>query len=351
MKDDPRNGLTNDHLIRAASEGCAESRLLMTRRAMLGVTASLFSWACMPRFAEAATSDARLLVVVLRGGMDGVNVCVPIGDLAYPSMRGSIAIDAAETIHLDGFFGLHPAMTKFGAMYGAGEASIVHATCVPLRNRSHFDAQDNLENGLPSNNVANPTGWLNRLLSALPAGTPIKSAGAIQIGEAPLILRGPAPVLGWSPTWFDSVEDPMLSSIQSLFSARDPQMADMLDLGLKAHRLATSVDVDDGDIGDLRKAFRGAARLLAAPDGPRIAVLSVGGWDTHSPTRAARRVISPGCWAASTWRWTTSRPIPGRRGRRAWSSAPPSSAARFTSMAMVAPITALARWRCSRVAR
>jgi uncharacterized protein (DUF1501 family) len=236
----------------------------------------------MPRFAEAATSDARLLVVVLRGGMDGVNVCVPFGDPAYASMRGSIAIPAASTIPLDGFFGLHPAMPKFGAMYGAGQASIVHATCTPLRNRSHFDAQDNLENGLPSNNAANPTGWLNRLLSALPEGTPIKSAGAIQIGEAPLILRGPAPVLGWSPTWFDSVEDPTLSSIQSLFSARDPQMADMLDLGLKAHHLATSVDVDDGDIGDLRKAYRGAARLLAAPDGPRIAVLSVGGWDTHS---------------------------------------------------------------------
>ena len=82
-----------DRLQRAACEGCAESRLLMSRRAMLGVTAGLFSWAFMPRFAEAAAGDdPRLLVVVLRGGMDGVIDCVPFGDQHYVSMRGDIAI-------------------------------------------------------------------------------------------------------------------------------------------------------------------------------------------------------------------------------------------------------------------
>ena len=68
------NHALDERLQRAASEGCEESRLLMSRRAMLGVTAGLFSWACMPRWAEAATDDPRLLVVVLRGGMDGINV-------------------------------------------------------------------------------------------------------------------------------------------------------------------------------------------------------------------------------------------------------------------------------------
>ena len=69
----------------------------------------------------------------------------------------------------------------------------MHATCVPLRNRSHFDAQDNLENGLAGR--GSQTGWLNRLLTALPEGEPIKTAGAIQIGGIAVILRGPAPVL------------------------------------------------------------------------------------------------------------------------------------------------------------
>ena len=168
---------------------------------------------------------------------------------------------------------------------------MVHATCVPLRNRSHFDAQDNLENGLPGL-TANATGWLNRLLTALPAGAPIKSKGAIQIGDAPLILRGPAPVLGWSPTWFTHVKDPTLYLVRTLYRESDPQLLSVLDQGLRADRLAERGDADDGNISRLRKGFRGAGRLVAAADGPRIAVLSVGGFDTHSDQGAAAGALA-----------------------------------------------------------
>ncbi len=283
MSDDRPLDPAETRLHRAACEGCAESRLLMSRRSMLGVTAGLFSWAFMPRYAEAASAggDPRLLVVVLRGGMDGISTVVPFGDPHYVSMRGDIAIPAASTIRLNSFFGLHPALASFGNHYKAGDAAVVHATCTPLRNRSHFDAQDNLENGLPGL-ASNPTGWLNRLLTALPAGAPIKSKGAIQIGDAPLILRGPALVLGWSPTWFTHVKDPTLYLVRTLYRENDPKLLSVLEQGLRADRLAERSDVDDGDISSLRKGFRGAARLVGAADGPRIAVLSVGGWDTHS---------------------------------------------------------------------
>src|SRR5262249_49981965 len=150
--------------------------------------------------------------------------------------RGDIAISPSNAIKLNGtggFFNLNPAMPKFGAMFNAKEAAFVHACCVPLRTRSHFDCQDNLENGLDGT-VADPTGWLNRLLSALPAGNPVKLAGAIQIGEAPLILRGPAPVLGWSPTWFDKVDGNLLKSVRSLYKIRDPELSDNLERGLEA---------------------------------------------------------------------------------------------------------------------
>ena len=281
MTDDPTKGTANAHPD-CAAEGCAESRLLMSRRAALGFTAGLFSWAYMPRFAEGAGSDdPRLLIVVLRGGMDGINTVVPFGDPHYISMRGGIAIPAASTIRLNSFFGLHPALQEFGRMYLRREAAVVHATCVPLHNRSHFDAQDNLETGLPGVIVANSTGWLNRLLTALPAGAPIKAQGAIQIDDAPLILRGPAPVLGWSPTPFSSVMDPTLYMVETLYRDNDREMYRMLQRGLKAHRLASRLGEDDGDISELRKGFRGAGRLIAADNGPRIAVLSVGGWDTH----------------------------------------------------------------------
>jgi uncharacterized protein (DUF1501 family) len=281
VTDKPAKGAANAHPDRAA-EGCAESRLLMSRRAALGFTAGLFSWAYMPRFAEGAGSDdPRLLIVVLRGGMDGINTVVPFGDPHYISMRGGIAIPAASTIRLNSFFGLHPALQEFGRMYQQREAAVVHATCVPLHNRSHFDAQDNLEAGLPGLIAANPTGWLNRLLTTLPAGAPIKARGAIQIGDAPLILRGPAPVLGWSPTPYSPVVDPTLYMVETLYRSRDREMYDMLKSGLQAHQLASRLDEDDGNISTLRKGFRGAGRLIASDNGPRIAVLSVGGWDTH----------------------------------------------------------------------
>jgi len=268
----------------AAAQGCAESRLLLTRRAMLGVTAGLFSAATLPRDAFAATDgDARLLVVVLRGGMDGLSVVPPVGDPAYANLRRDIAIPAAKAIRLDGDFALHPAMAQFGKLYAAGEAAVVHATCTPLRVRSHFECQDNLENGLPGAGSAVATGWLNRLLAALPAGDPVARHGAIQVGDAPLILRGSAPVLGWSPTWFSDAERDTTRRLLAAYKATDRVLYDTLSRGLEADALAEKSGAGgDDDISQLRKGFRGAARLLAAADGPRIAVLSVGNWDTHS---------------------------------------------------------------------
>ena len=218
-------------LARAAAEGCAESRLLLSRRAMLGVTAGLFSAAFTPRIASAATADPRLLVVVLRGGMDGVNVVTPHGDPAYASMRGDIAIPRSKLLPLDGVFGLNPALPSFHAMYRRGEASAVHAICTPLRNRSHFDAQDNLENGMPGL-ASNTTGWLNRLLTAMPDGTPIRAQGAIQVGEAPLLLRGPARVLGWSPTWFAHPPAEITGAVETLLKRRDPELYAALKAGM-----------------------------------------------------------------------------------------------------------------------
>src|SRR5262245_35632229 len=103
MQDDRPLDPAEERLRHLACEGCAESRLLISRRSMLGVSAGLFSWAFMPKYAEAATAanDPRLLVVILRGGMDGISVVVPFGDPAYVNMRGDIHIPAASTIKLN----------------------------------------------------------------------------------------------------------------------------------------------------------------------------------------------------------------------------------------------------------
>lgn len=270
-------------LAAAAAEGCAESRLLLSRRAVLGITAGLFSCAFLPKAASAATDDPRLLVVVLRGGMDGINVVVPHGDKSYERMRGAIAIPRSATLPLNtDYFGLNSALPSFGRMFLAGQASAVHAVCTPLHNRSHFDCQDNLESGLPGL-ASNPTGWLNRLLSVMPQGSPIDAYGAIQVGEAPLLLRGPERVLGWSPTWFSHPPAAISDAVTTLLRKRDKELYDALRAGMKADALAEKVSSDDDQsVSSFRRAFRGAARLLSAKNGPRIAVMSVSNFDTHS---------------------------------------------------------------------
>ncbi len=212
-------------LLGAAREGCRESRLLLSRRAMLGVTAALFSTAFLPKASHAATDpQARLLVVVLRGGMDGMGMAIPKLDPRYEEMRRHLAIPFQNTLSLGSDFGLHPALSRVHDMYQQGHAAIIPAAGIPLLNRSHFECQDNLENGLPAN-VSNATGWLNRLLGALPAGDPIRVNHGIEIGEAPLILRGPEPVLGWSPTWFQKADADTANRLDRLYSLIDPEWA------------------------------------------------------------------------------------------------------------------------------
>lgn len=267
----------------AAAEGCEEARLVMNRRSLLGITAALFSSAYLPDFAQAAVNpEARFLVVVLRGGMDGLNFMVPKLDTRYAGARGKLAIPLRSTLSLGADFGLHPALAGIHKLFSLGEAAFVPAAGIPVCNRSHFDCQDNLENGLP-NNRSDATGWLNRLLGALPAGDPIRLRGGIEIGDSPLILRGPQTVLGWSPTWYKKAPQEYRESILSLYKARSPSLYRALVAGLRADNMALRAGAaPSADISALRKAFIGAGRLLRATSGPRIAVLSVEGWDTHS---------------------------------------------------------------------
>jgi uncharacterized protein (DUF1501 family) len=267
----------------AANEGCTESRLLLTRRAMLGVTAGLFTSAFLPSFASASTDpDARLLVVFLRGGMDGIGMVVPKLDSHYESVRRQLALPFSATLSLGSDFALHPALSRVHKMFQAGDAAIVPAAGIPLRNRSHFECQDNLESGLPGPG-SYTTGWLNRLLASLPAGDPIRKHRGIEIGEAPLILRGPEPVLGWSPTWFSKATPENIARVEENYTALDPQLWSSLQRGLEADQLALAAGTDtSSSISTFRKAFIGAGRLMRAASGPRVAVLSVEGWDTHA---------------------------------------------------------------------
>ena len=122
------------------------------------------------RFAFAATpDDRRLVVVILRGALDGLAAVPPHGDKDYASVRGALALETSGTsaLHdLDGFFGLHPALTNMKGLYDARQLIVFHNICSPYRDRSHFDGQNVLEAGGTSPHLLQD-GWLNRALAPM----------------------------------------------------------------------------------------------------------------------------------------------------------------------------------------
>ena len=272
---------------------------MTTRRSFMATGAKLTLLAPFARVATAASSaDPRLVLVILRGGLDGLAAVPPYADPQYRSLRGALALSAPGTdggaLDLDGTFGLHPALKNLHAMYAAGEALVLHAAATPYRERSHFDAQNVLEAGgvAPSGTA---TGWLNRTLDVLDTGG--ESRGAIALADSvPLVLRGKFAVTSWAPSRLPDTDDDTLARVRRMYEAADPALAASLNAALAARELA-------GDAGDANMGGRGgqavaplasaAARFLGSADGPRIAVLDVGGWDTHANQGAAQGTLAP----------------------------------------------------------
>ena len=261
-----------------------------SRRALLGSAGGCFAWAFMPRFAHAAGArDMRLVTIVLRGALDGLSAVAPIGDPAYADLHGALALQRSgdhPALPLDGFFALNPAMPNFARLFRAGQASVVHAAATGYRERSHFDGQDVLESGQPAPGLTS-SGWLNRAMTALPRGERVAARGLAVGAVAPLVIRGPAPVLGWAPaTGAAAAGDDLARRVLALYGETDPKLGAALSEGLATERLARDAAgmKAAGDMASpqgMRQAAEGAARLLAADDGPRIAALAFDGWDTH----------------------------------------------------------------------
>jgi uncharacterized protein (DUF1501 family) len=270
---------------------CCEGHSLrgVSRRSMLLGAVSFSAWAYLPKFARAADGrDPRLVVVILRGALDGLATVAPVGDPDYSGLHGSIALTRDgphAAIPLDSFFALHPSMPEFARMYNDKKAAVVHAVATPYRDRSHFDGQDVLESGFGGPGRVQ-SGWLNRALEGLPRGDRVMSALAVG-PTTPLVLRGAAPTVGWTPATLPQAADDTAMRLIDLYNHRDPALATALSQGLQIDKIALS---DDGmkpkpgtnGVGAMRLAAKGAAKLMAADDGPRIAALAFDGWDTHA---------------------------------------------------------------------
>jgi uncharacterized protein (DUF1501 family) len=244
-----------------------------SRRRVLGLFAAGAGGVFAPRiaFADAAT-DRRFVFIIQRGAADGLDIVAPYADPAYARLRGALAIDASTTTRLDGLFVLHPALVETARLYAAREALFVHAVASPYRDRSHFDGQNVLESGgLAPYDLKD--GWLNRLIALLPA----RRGEAIAIAPTvPLALRGPAEVLSFAPSASRQAGDDLLERVQHLY-ADDALLHPLWAAALETRAMASrSPRQSPAELGAL------AARFLARADGPRIAMLETGGWDTHS---------------------------------------------------------------------
>lgn len=243
-------------------------------------------------FAGSAGPDAnRLLLVILRGGMDGLGAVPAPGDPAFAEARGVLAEFGAPALALPGPFALHPALAELHAMVGRGEAAVVHATGLPYRERSHFDAQQVLESGGSQPHQLG-TGWLARALASN------RRRGLALQTAVPLVLRGPGEIDTWAPSALPEPAPDLVARLERLY-AGDPALAQALararglrqDAEMGAMASATMAPPGGGRNAALALA-RKAADFIAQPNGPQAAVLELNGWDTHANQAAPNGALT-----------------------------------------------------------
>ncbi|MEL6765273.1 MAG: DUF1501 domain-containing protein [Cyanobacteria bacterium J06607_6] len=246
---------------------------------------------------------------MLRGAADGLNIVVPYKETQYYQSRPSIAIarpgENNGALDLDGQFGLHPSLEALMPEWEAGNLAFVQASGSPEATRSHFQAQDYLENGTPGDNRTND-GWLNRLISVLPDGTSTQAVNMGRGGTLPLIFKGSESVSNLTITpngspSFSADQQGAQAAFDQLY-ARNSRLADTYQAGRQAQGMlreeleAEGMEASRGAPTPQRFAntARALARVMQGDTGTQIAFMQLGGWDTHVNQRGAlNRLLTP----------------------------------------------------------
>jgi uncharacterized protein (DUF1501 family) len=280
----------------------------LTRRRFLLNSGALAATAAIPNALFAHTGgSSRLVVVILRGALDGLAAVPPYADPDYPALHRDLAIAAPGAadgaLALDRTFGLHPSCAFLHERYLAGELLVFNAVASPYRDRSHFDGQNVLENGL-TKPIGTADGWLNRALAALPRGTGHPGERALAVSQnVPLILRGDAPVISKSPQATPDVDEELLSRLADLYSQDDwfsarlseaVQTEKLADAGANEPAMAAAPDAVPKPAAPDRVGgvARMAATLMRSAGGPEVAVIEAGGWDTHANQGGAKGALA-----------------------------------------------------------
>lgn len=253
--------------------------MINRRNLVLTGAAGALSLGFAPRLAFArAASDRRFVFIIQRGAADGLGTLAPVGDPAFAAQRGVLAQDFADAAKLDAMFALHPNLKNVAQMYAAKEALFVHAVASPYRDRSHFDAQNVLETGGTAAYQLKD-GWMNRLLSVLPDD---ERKGIAIAATIPMALRGKVEVASYAPSVLPDASDDLLGRVAMLYS-QDPQLHAIWEQATATRTLTGDLAANNGRNAAATGAL--AARLLAAENGARIAMIETGGWDTHAGQR------------------------------------------------------------------
>ncbi|MEM0913802.1 MAG: DUF1501 domain-containing protein [Planctomycetota bacterium] len=294
----------------------------LTRRYFLQTTGALAAYcgvaplkalAGSPQAASAVAAPASvrqgksLVVIFLRGGIDGLNLIVPHADPHYADLRKTLRIQGPGQpegcLDLDGFFGLHPRAQALMPWVDQGHFVAAHAVGYDHNTRSHFEEQDTWETGVIGNTV-NSDGWLNRHLLTSTGHGPVR---AISLGDnLPRILRGDAPAYA-----VRGIEDLTLpqargdaravhAALEHAYCTPMPgeHMQAAADATTLAHD-AGAVTLDGIDViqkvaaqpytpaadypsSGLARQLQQAARLIKADVGLEVVTVDYGGWDTHN---------------------------------------------------------------------
>ena len=263
------------------------------------------SW--VARGTDSSNNRKRLVVIFLRGGMDGLNILVPHQEADYYKARPTIAVPYPDrengAIDLDGFFGLHPKLKELLPLWKEKKLAFIHASGLPVVERSHFQAQDYIESGTPGIKTTSD-GWMNRLLAEFSQDRPTQ---ALNVGViTPYILRGKMEVANLKPgnnstapiptdrphvnqafSNLYSGEDPLSKAYQDGRKAREIILKDLTQEMMSADRTAKSANAFVDDAAEV-------ARLMVGDAQTQLAFMEIGGWDTHiNQNRAFDRQLPP----------------------------------------------------------
>jgi uncharacterized protein (DUF1501 family) len=285
---------THDWTFCDGTGGLEKSR--PTRRSLLAAsTLAGLAWAssALAQTSFSATAEDRdvLVVIFLRGGMDGLNLLAPYRDDIYQKARPTIALQKSDVRDIDGYFGLNPAMAPLYDTWESGELALIHACGSGDTTRSHFEAMNLMETGRQNESSHETSGWIGRYLNANPGGsTPLRAVALSDIMPDSLLGATNALALSSLEKFKLDVPEDLRRKLEALYGGkpRDYMHRAGQDT-LKVLKLLEKLD-PTGYTGknlasypesDLGQGLRQVAMLIKSGVGLEVACLDKGGWDTH----------------------------------------------------------------------